>query len=98
MGCMAQEQPETPRDVAERAASVLGPEGDLFEDMDAAGFGDALTQAVRASLASPVRRSLAAPGAPALAAITLATALARIPFVATPRWLGGDAEPPLPVD
>ncbi|HET6257815.1 MAG TPA: alpha/beta fold hydrolase [Pseudonocardia sp.] len=87
---MAQEQPETPRDVAERAASVLGPEGDLFEDMDAAGFGDALTQAVRASLASP--------GAPALAAINLATDLARIPFVATTRWLGGDAEPPLPVD
>ena len=43
---MAPELPESLREVAERAASVLAPETDLFEDMDSAGFGDALTQAV----------------------------------------------------
>ncbi len=74
MDGMAQELPETPREVAERAASVLGPESDLFEDMDAAGFGDALTKAFRSSLADPM--------VPARAAGQLATDLARIPLVA----------------
>ena len=36
------------RDIAERAAGVLGPESDLFGDLDAAGFGDALRRALRA--------------------------------------------------
>jgi polyhydroxyalkanoate synthase len=87
---MAQEPPETPRDVAERAASVLGPESALFEDMDAAGFGAALAKALRASVSSPA--------GPALAAIHLATDLAQIPVVATSRWLGRDVEPPVAVD
>ena len=34
------------RDVAERAASVLGPESGLLQDLDAAGFVDALRRAV----------------------------------------------------
>ncbi|GAA1330281.1 PHA/PHB synthase family protein [Pseudonocardia xinjiangensis] len=84
---MAEELPDT---AAEHAASALGPESDLFEDLDAAGFGEALTQAVRASLASP--------GDTALAGIRLATDLARIPFIATTRWLGGEAQPPVPPD
>ena len=75
---MAEDLPTSPLDVAERAASVLGPESDLFEDLDAAGFGEALTRAVAASLSRP-----AAP---------------RIPLVAATRWLGTEAEPPLPVD
>jgi polyhydroxyalkanoate synthase subunit PhaC len=76
--------------VADRAAAVLGPESDLFEGLDAAGFGDALTQALRANLASP-RASVGA-------AARLAGDLARIPLVATAAWLGRDVEPPVPVD
>jgi polyhydroxyalkanoate synthase subunit PhaC len=37
---------ESSRDVAERAAGVLAPESDLFEDLDSAGFGEALTTAL----------------------------------------------------
>ena len=36
---------EATRALAERAASELAPEADLFEDHDAAGFGAALTHA-----------------------------------------------------
>jgi polyhydroxyalkanoate synthase subunit PhaC len=87
---MPEELPTSPLDVAERAASVLGPESDLFEDLDAAGFGEALTRAVAASLSRPV--------APAGAALRLVGDLTRIPLVAATRWLGAEAEPPLPVD
>ena len=52
---MAPELPESLREVAERAASVLAPESDLFEDMDSAGFGDALSRAVRSALTHPVQ-------------------------------------------
>jgi polyhydroxyalkanoate synthase subunit PhaC len=83
-------EPESVRDIAERAASVLGPESDLFEDMDAAGFGDALQKALRATLASP--------SVPAWATMRLATDLAQIPVIAATRWLGRDAEPAFPVD
>ena len=38
-GDMAPELPEALREVAERAANVLAPESDLFEDSDSAGFG-----------------------------------------------------------
>src|SRR5918998_3826050 len=86
---MAEELPE-PRDVAERAASVLGPESDLFEDLDAAGFGEALTRAVAASLNRPL--------GPVGAALRLAGDLTRIPLVAATRWLGSEVEPPVPVD
>jgi polyhydroxyalkanoate synthase subunit PhaC len=87
---MAEELPTSPLDIAERAASVLGPESDLFEDLDAAGFGEALARAVAASLTRPV--------GPAGAALRLMGDLTRIPLVAATRWLGGEAEPPLPVD
>jgi polyhydroxyalkanoate synthase len=86
--------PFDPRDqgdgLAERAAGVLGPESDLFGDLDAAGFGDALRRALRANLSHPV---------PALAAsVRLAGDLARVPAVAAARWLGRDVDPPVPVD
>jgi polyhydroxyalkanoate synthase len=87
---VAEELRTSPLEVAERAASVLGPESDLFEDLDAAGFGEALARAVQASLAHPL--------VPAGAALRLAGDLARIPAVAATRWLGGAAEPPLAVD
>ena len=44
---------ESSRDVAERAAGVLAPESDLFEDLDSAGFGEALNTALQSSLANP---------------------------------------------
>ncbi len=87
---MAQEPSEPPWDVAQRAADVLGPESDLFEDLDAAGFGEALTGAVWSGLSSPV--------VAARAVVQLATDLAQIPMVAATRWFGRDIEPPVAVD
>jgi polyhydroxyalkanoate synthase subunit PhaC len=81
---------ESSHEVAERAAGVLGPESDLFEDLDSAGFGDALTQALRSSLMNPA--------APARATLQLATDLAQIPMVAATRWFGRDIDTPVPVD
>ena len=45
MGDMAPELPEALRDVAERAASVLAPETDIFEDVDVAGSRESLVKA-----------------------------------------------------
>jgi polyhydroxyalkanoate synthase len=87
---MAPELPESLREVAERAASVLAPETDLFEDMDSAGLGDALTKAFRAALSRPVT--------PAKAVVHLASNYVKIPVVAGARWLGRDAQPPVEVD
>ena len=58
---MAPELPETLREVAERAANVLAPEADLFEDTDAAGFGDAL-DAGAARVAATSGHGRSAPG------------------------------------
>lgn len=82
--------PASAGEVAERAASVLAPESGLFEDMDAAGFGDALTKVLRSTLAHPL--------AGVHAATRLATDLTQIPLVAATRWLGHDMEPSVPVD
>jgi polyhydroxyalkanoate synthase len=81
---------ESSRDVAERAAGVLAPESDLFEDLDSAGFGEALTTALQSSLANPT--------APARATLQWWTDLARIPMVATTAWFGREIESPVPVD
>jgi polyhydroxyalkanoate synthase subunit PhaC len=78
------------RDLAERAAGVLAPESGLVQDMDAAGFGDALLRAIRASVTNPME--------PARAAVQLATDLARIPFVAGAKAVGAEMEPPVAVD
>ncbi|HZG92292.1 MAG TPA: alpha/beta fold hydrolase [Pseudonocardia sp.] len=87
---MANKRPLFDDDPGERAASVLGPESDLFGDLDAAGFADALRQALQASLASP--------GAPVAAAVRLAGDLARIPLAGAAKALGRDVDPPVPVD
>ena len=87
---MAKEPPESSRDIAERAASALGLESGLFENLDAAGFGGALAGALRSSLSSPA--------VPARAAVQLGTDLAKIPMVAAFRWFGRDVEPPVAVD
>jgi polyhydroxyalkanoate synthase subunit PhaC len=86
--------PFDPRDLgdglAERAAGVLGPESALFEDLDAAGFGDALRRALQANLTHP---------APALSAsLQLAGDLARVPLAAVAQWFGREVEPPVPLD
>ena len=81
---------ESSRDVAERAAGVLAPESDLFEDLDAAGFADALNQALRSSLLNPAT--------PARATLQLMTDLAQIPMVAATRWFGREIDAPVPVD
>ncbi|HVL84847.1 MAG TPA: alpha/beta fold hydrolase [Pseudonocardia sp.] len=87
---MSDPQPQTPREIGERAANVLAPESDLFEDLDAAGFGAALTQALRANLMHPF--------VPVRAGIQLAADLALIPAVAAARVTGQQPEPPVPVD
>ena len=87
---MAFELPEMTRELAERAASVLAPESDLFEDTDAAGLREAFTDALKSTVAHPV--------APAKAALHLGTTLAQIPFVAARRYLGRPADAPVVVD
>jgi hypothetical protein len=87
---MAQEMPVTPRDVGERAAGVLAPESELFEDLDAAGFGEALAKAMRAGATNPL--------IPGQAAIQLFADLARVPLATAAQWLGREVEPPVPVD
>ncbi len=81
---------ESSREVAERAAGVLAPESDLFEDLDSAGFGEALSTALKSSFADPT--------VPARATVQWATDLARIPMVAATRWFGREIESPVPVD
>jgi polyhydroxyalkanoate synthase len=80
----------TPRDVGERAAGVLAPESELFEDLDAAGFGEALAKAMRAGATNPL--------IPGQAAIQLFADLARVPLATAAQWLGREVEPPVPVD
>ncbi|WP_369135179.1 PHA/PHB synthase family protein [Modestobacter sp. I12A-02662] len=87
---MTQDDPRTAGDVGERAANVLAPESSVFEDLDAAGFGDAIAKVVRAGLSNPL--------GPGLAAMRLATDLARIPLVAASAWLGREVPSPVPVD
>src|SRR3954469_20216264 len=89
-GEMAEEMPVTPRDVGEHAAGVLAPESELFEDLDAAGFGEALAKAMRAGATNPL--------IPGQAAIQLFADLARVPLATAAQWLGREVEPPVPVD
>jgi polyhydroxyalkanoate synthase len=87
---MAQEMPVTPSDVGEHAAGVLAPESELFENLDAAGFGEALGKALQVGVSNPL--------IPGLAALRLAGDLTRVSLATTARWLGRDVEPPVPVD
>jgi polyhydroxyalkanoate synthase len=77
-------------EVAERAARVLAPESDLFEDLDAAGFGAALTRVAISSAISPVGTTAAS--------VRLLTHAARIPFVAGSRMLGRPLDPLIQID
>ena len=87
---MAPDLPELTRELAERAAGVLGPESDLFEDLDAAGLGAALTTALRSALSRPL--------APTLAVARLGVDLIRTPFAVGRKWAGLGGTPPVEVD
>jgi polyhydroxyalkanoate synthase len=81
---------ESAWDVAERAAGVLAPESDLFEDVDVANFGGALGIAVRgASTHLPQTTAALA---------SFAADLTRIPSAAVSRWVGVDTPPPVELD
>src|ERR1035441_1083929 len=80
---------DTAWQAGESAAGVLGPEAGVFASADAAGLG-AATLAV-------LRRAARKPGATAAAGVRYWTSLALAGPVATARWLGLDAAPPVPV-
>src|SRR5580692_9878568 len=80
---------ETAWQAGESAASVLGPEADLLASADAAGLG--------ASTLAVLRRAARQPGATGTAVLRYWTSLALAGPVATARWLGVDAPPPVPV-
>jgi polyhydroxyalkanoate synthase len=84
---MSQDRPEAPREVAEHAANALAPESGLFEDMDAAGFGIALSEVMKSAVAHP--------HVPGEVAMRLAADLARIPLITAAAWLGRPVEPPV---
>ncbi|MGD0606243.1 MAG: hypothetical protein ABSA53_21990, partial [Streptosporangiaceae bacterium] len=84
---MSTEQPAWP--TGESAADAVGPEFEAFADPDAAGLG-AATLAV-------LRRAAANPGAATAAGLRYWASLAMAGPVATARWLGMDAAPPVPV-
>jgi polyhydroxyalkanoate synthase subunit PhaC len=74
---------------AESAAAGLGPEAGIFASADAAGLG--------ASTFAVLRRAARKPGKTAAAGLRYWTSLALAGPVATARWLGVDAAPPVPV-
>src|SRR6202167_283521 len=80
---------ETAWQAGESAASVLGPEADLLAAADAAGLG--------ASPLGVLQRAAGKPGGMGTAALRYWTSLALAGPVATARWLGIDAPPPIPV-
>jgi polyhydroxyalkanoate synthase subunit PhaC len=81
---------ESAWDVAERAASVLAPESDLFEDTDVANFGRALGLAARGAAAHGTSSAAAVAG--------FLGDLAQIPAVALSRLFGADLAPPVEID
>ena len=83
---------ETPRELAEYAASVLAPETDLLadDDVDIAGLGRAVAMVFRGALAHPAEA--------AQAGFRYAARLAQIPPVAWSSWLGSSVEPPVPLN
>jgi polyhydroxyalkanoate synthase len=80
---------ETARETAESAAEVLAPEADVLASLDAAGLGQ--------STFAVLRRAASKPSATASAALRYWTSVAMAGPVATARWMGVDAPPPVPV-
>ncbi len=80
---------DTAWQAGESAAGVIGPEAGVLASADAAGLG-AATLAV-------LRRAARKPQATAAAGVRYWASLALAGPVATARWLGVDAAPPVPV-
>ncbi len=80
---------ETAWQAAESAAAVLGPEADVLASVDSAGLGQATM--------SVLRRAARQPAATAAATLRFWTSVTMAGPVATARWLGLEAEPPVPV-
>ena len=76
-------------EAAEAAAEALAPEAGQFASVDLAGFGE--------SLLSVLTRAAGHPGDVAAAMLRYSASMARIGPVAAARWLGSQAEPPVPV-
>jgi polyhydroxyalkanoate synthase len=81
---------ESAWEVAERAAGVLAPESDLFEDTDVANFGRALALAARGAGTHPASLARVFAG--------FAGDMARIPLVAMGKALGTELTPPVEID
>ncbi|HTS97360.1 MAG TPA: alpha/beta fold hydrolase [Streptosporangiaceae bacterium] len=75
---------------AEAAIAALAPETAEFGSLDPVGFGE--------STFSVLTRAAQRPGEVAAALTRYSTALARIGPVAAARWLGANADPPVPLD
>jgi polyhydroxyalkanoate synthase subunit PhaC len=73
---------------AEAAAEALAPEAAEFASLDMAGFGE--------STLAVLLRAAGHPGDVASAMVRFWTSLASVGPVAAARWLGSDAEPPVP--
>jgi polyhydroxyalkanoate synthase len=80
----------SPREIADAAAEILGPESELLSSPDVAEFGQSLAQAALGMTAHPAQVTEAA--------TRFTLGLARVPVVAVARWLGQDSAPPFPVD
>ena len=74
---------------AEAAAEALAPEATEFASPDIAGFGE--------STLAVLLRAAGHPGDVGSAMVRFWTSLASVGPVAAARWLGSDAEPPVPV-
>jgi polyhydroxyalkanoate synthase len=74
---------------AEAAAEALAPEATEFASPDIAGFGE--------STLAVLLRAAGHPGDVGSAIVRFWTSLASVGPVAAARWLGSDAEPPVPV-
>src|ERR1017187_10380158 len=73
----------------EATADALAPEADKFASVDMVGFGE--------STLAVLMRAAGKPGDVASAVLEFWASVARIGPVAAARWLGSDAEPPVPV-
>jgi polyhydroxyalkanoate synthase len=80
---------ETAWQAAESAAAVLGPEAGMLASVDSAGLGEATL--------SVLQRAALQPAAVGTAALRFWTSMAMAGPVATARWLGMEAAPPVAV-
>ncbi len=80
---------ETAWQAAESAAAVLGPEADVLASADSAGLGQ--------STLAVLLRAARHPALTGAATLRCWTSMAMAGPIATARWLGLDAAPPVPV-